>query len=161
MKRIALLMSLAVVSATSFATDLSRSGTASELAQTVSYLETRFPGRVVAIAMDDAGDKPAHYHVDMKLPSGTGRWDVDAATRAISARYPTAPADGAIALAEAADYAASQLRGDVIAAHYDATQGAREHYDVDIRLSTGAIARLKVDPKSRELSWRTPAVTTD
>jgi uncharacterized membrane protein YkoI len=161
MRKTGLLVLLAFASGTSFAANLSRSGAASDLAQTVSYLESRFPGEVIAIAIDDAGDKPAHYHVDMKLPSGTGRWDVDAATRAISARPPAAPAKGAIPLAQAADYAASQLRGDVIAAYYDATQGAREHYDVDVRLSTGAVARLKVDPASRELSWRTPPVTAN
>jgi hypothetical protein len=35
---------------------------------------------------------------------------------------------------------------------------ARPHYDVDVRLPQGAIARLEVDPATLQIAWRNPAI---
>lgn len=132
-----------------------------ELIRTVAYLEQHYPGQVVAIALDTSGDKPAHYHVDMQFPdAGTAFLDVDAATREITSHdHAGASYDGAT-LSEAAALAGSQLRGRVIAAQLD-TSGVAAHYDVDVRLPQGDVARLKVDPQTRALGWRTPPVISN
>lgn len=48
----------------------------------------------------------------------------------------------------------------MLAAELDAVDGASPHYDVDVRLPGGQIARLKVDA-SGQLGWRTPPVIAD
>ena len=127
----------------------------------VAQLESRYPGTVIAIALDDSGDRPAHYHVDMRFArSGLARLDVDAATLAVASREPVALTDGSATLVYAAALVTSSVSGQILAAQLDATNGA-PHYDVDVRLPQGAIARLKVDPLSGDIAWRTPAVALD
>jgi uncharacterized membrane protein YkoI len=127
----------------------------------VAQLESRYPGTVVAIALDDSGDRPAHYHVDMRFRnSGLARLDVDAATLDVGSRETVALVDGSATLVYAAALVTSTVPGQMLAAQLDATNGA-PHYDVDVRLPQGAIARLKVDPVSGDIGWRTPAVALD
>jgi uncharacterized membrane protein YkoI len=130
------------------------------LRQIVPYLEARYEGEVVAIALDDAGDKPAHYHVDLRYPaSGIARLDVDAGTLELAPRVPPHPAEKwTTSLAGASAYAATQLGGQVLAAELDAADGDAAHYDVDVRMADGRVARLKVDPRTRQLAWRSPPV---
>jgi uncharacterized membrane protein YkoI len=128
----------------------------------VPYLESRYQGEVVAIAFDDSGDKPAHYHVDLRYAeTGISKIDVDARTLRIAARVQPEPQDGWTSLAGATALAATLLRGQVTAAELDSIEGDAPHYDVDVRLASGDIARLKVDPKTQQIGWRTPPVVAD
>jgi uncharacterized membrane protein YkoI len=132
------------------------------LREVVAHLESRNQGEVVAIALDAGGDKAAHYHADLPYPgAGTAKLDVDAATLEISAREQPYAENGWTSLAGAAAYAAIHLNGQVVAAAIDAVDGGSAHYDIDVRLADGEIARLKVDPRTRSLGWRTPPVITD
>ena len=132
------------------------------LGDAVAQLESRYPGKVVAIALDDSGDRPAHYHVDMRFPrSGVARLDVDAATLDVGAREPLPLADGSASLVYAAALVTSAVPGQLLAAELDATNGAPAHYDVDVLLPQGGVARLKVDAANRTIAWRNPAVAAD
>jgi uncharacterized membrane protein YkoI len=132
------------------------------LGQTVVVLESRYPGKVVAIALDDSGDKSAHYHVDMRFPkSGLARLDVDAATLAIASREAAPLTGGSTGLVNAAVLVAAAIPGQMLAAELDAAEGVPAHYDVDVRLPHGAVARLKVDAASRQIGWRSPAIIDD
>lgn len=132
------------------------------LADTVVELESRYPGKVVAIVLDDAGDKAAHYHVDMRFAgSAPVRVDVDAATLAIESRDAKPLPAGSATLAEAAALLAGAIPGEILVAELDAATGAAPHYDVDVRLPEGAVARLKVDSATRRIDWRMPAIITD
>ena len=132
------------------------------LRQMVAHLESKYGGEVVAIALDTSGDKPAHYHVDMRYrKAGTAKLDVDARTFKISARDRPQPDNGWTSLAGAAAFAATQLQGQALVAELDTIDGASPHYDIDVRLEGGQIARLKVDPKTQQLGWRTPPIVTD
>jgi hypothetical protein len=35
------------------------------------------------------------------------------------------------------------------------------HYDIDVRLPGGSVARLKVDPQTRQIAWRNPAIVAE
>jgi uncharacterized membrane protein YkoI len=160
---IAAASSLAILgSVAAFAADTSPARQALPLRDVVPYLEAHYRGEVIAIALDASGDKAAHYHVDMRYPeTGTAKLDVDAATLQIVARSQPLAEDGWTSLAGAAAFATTYVRGQVVAAELDAVDGAMPHYDIDVRLETGDIARLKVDPKTRQLGWRTPPVVAD
>src|SRR5512141_1734180 len=104
------------------------------LGLTVATLEARYPGKVVAIALDDSGDRPAHYHVDMRFPaSGVARIDVDAVTLTVASRDPSPLATGSAGLIHAAALVMSAVPGELLSAELDATNGA-PHYDLDVRL---------------------------
>ena len=64
---------LMLSSAGVLASTLPAGGRLVALDETVMALEARFPGKVVAIALDDSGDKAAHYHVDMRFPRADSR----------------------------------------------------------------------------------------
>lgn len=135
-------------------------GAVAGLGETVALLEARYPGTVVAIAVDDNGDRPAHYHVDMRFPaSGMARLAVDPATLAVTAREPAPLAPGSASLVHAVALVMGAVPGDLLLAELDATNGVPPHYDVDVRLPQGAIARLKVDSTTRQIGWRTPAIS--
>jgi len=128
------------------------------LADVVRTLESRYPGKVIAIELDAAGDRPDHYHVDMRFPqSGVARLDVDAATLAVAGREPvgTPPATPFV---YAVALVGSAIEGQVVGSRFDDTNGAPAHYDVDVALPSGAIARLKVDATTGTIGWRTPAI---
>lgn len=54
--------------------------------------------------------------------------------------------------------AAAHLPGIVTFAVLDAVDGTRAHYDMDVRLPRGDIARIKIDAATREIGWRKPAI---
>lgn len=126
------------------------------LREVIAQMEARYQGEVVAARLDDSGDKPLHYHVDVRYPeAGVAKLDVDAYMLAISAREQARPGERwTTSLAGAAAYAATLLQGQVLAAELDAIDGEPAHYDVDVRLANNAIARVKVDPVTRSLAWR-------
>ena len=147
-------------SAAAFAADAPANPLA--LRQVATYMEARYQGKVVAITIDNSGDKAAHYHVDLFYPeAGLAKLDVDASTLEISARTQPLQATAWSPLHVAAASAAAGLGGQVIAATLDSVDGADSHYDIDVRLPTGDIARLKVDPVTRQFGWRTPPVVAD
>lgn len=133
-----------------------------KLAEVVAQMESRYPGEVVAIQLDTSGDKRAHYHVDMRFPeSGLAVVDVDAATLAIASRHLTPLPAGAATLDHAASLVSGHVPGTVLVAQLDTSEGAAPHYDVDVRLPQGAIARFKVDPATRQIAWRNPAIADE
>ncbi len=151
------LASTAAIAAGSLATS-----PGSGLADVVSRLEAAYGGEVVAAQLDADGDKPAHYHVDMRYPaSGTARLDVDAATMSLDARRVGPMPEGALALATAAALVAAHVPGEVTLAQLDWSDVAPPHYDIDVRLGDGSLARLRVDAVSRRIGWREPAVLRD
>ena len=151
----------ALLSAGAFAADAPAGSAIVPVRQLVPYLEHRYEGQVIAVALDAGADKPAHYHVDLFYPSaGTAKLDVDAATLEIAARIAPTKEDGWASLPGATAFAATHVRGEVIAAEFDA-DGISPHYDVDIRLSGGDIARVTVDPRTRHIGWRTPPVLSN
>jgi uncharacterized membrane protein YkoI len=132
------------------------------LADLVGHMESNYPGEVVAIQFDGAGDKRPHYHVDMRFPeSGLASLDIDAVTLAMASRDVVPLTAGSATLADAAALIATQIPGQVIVAELDAFQGAAPHYDVDVRLPHGAVARLKVDPATLQIAWRNPAIVDE
>jgi uncharacterized membrane protein YkoI len=154
------LLALSSVSASAAAT--SPAGSPIGLGEAVVLLQSRYPGKVMAIEFDASGDKPAHYHVGMLFAeSGSVTVDVDAVTLEIASRHDTPLAPGSATLADAASLLATELPGDVLVAKVDATAGAKVHYDVDVRLPQGSIARLKVDAATRQIAWRNPAIVSD
>jgi uncharacterized membrane protein YkoI len=125
-------------------------------------MESRYQGEVIAIALDDSGDKAAHYHVDLRYPgTGIAKLDVDAGTLEIGARNLPRPSEGWKTLTDAAESTARQLGGQVIAAELDAIDGTSLHYDIDVLLPEGQVARLKVDPQTQKVAWRTPPIIAD
>lgn len=129
---------------------------AMSLTQAVEYMKSQYPGDVVAAELDVTGDKPAHYHVDMRFPHGAlARLEVDAVTRRIASRQPAVePEAGAMSLPEAMDFITAQFPGKVTAIELDGSDGANPHYHVDMRLINGKVARLRIDPVTRLVSWR-------
>ncbi len=153
------LTAIALSAATAYATAPSAADRPMKLSEVAAQLESRYPGDVVAIQFDPSGDKRPHYHVDMRFPeSGLARLDVDAATLDVVSREPVPLAPGAATLPEVVALAAAQLPGQVTVAEFDSTFGVPPHYDVDVRLPHGAIARLKIDPETRQIAWRNPAI---
>jgi uncharacterized membrane protein YkoI len=153
---------LMLSSAGVLASTLPSGGRLVALDETVMALEARFPGKVVAIALDDSGDKVAHYHVDMRFPeSGLARVDVDAATLEISGREPLTSPAWPVGMIHAVARITSAVEGPLLAAALDTANGAPAHYDVDVGLPDGWIARLKVDAASGQIGWRTPAVVSE
>jgi uncharacterized membrane protein YkoI len=156
------LTALALSAVAGFALASSTTGRPLKLAEVVAQLESRYPGEVVAIEYDGSGDKRAHYHVDMSFPAdGVVSVDVDALTLVIASRDVASLAIGTATLPEVVAMVAGQLPGQVTRAQLDSASGAPLHYDVDVRLQTGGIARMKVDPQSRQIAWRSPAILAD
>lgn len=133
------------------------------LADTVRVMEARYPGTVELIELDDAGDRPAHYHVDIRFPeSGIARLDVDAATLAISSRDPMPRAPSGVPLLHVVAVVTTAIEdGRVVATRLDFGNGAPAHYDVDVALPSGALARLKVDAATGAVAWRAPAIVSE
>lgn len=129
------------------------------LAEMVAHLESRYPGEVTAIRFDAGGAKGPHYHVDMSFPqSGVARVDVDAVTLKLASRDETPLASGSATLAEAAALIAASLSGEVTVVELDSATGKPVHYDIDVRLEHGSLARLELDPATRQIGWREPAI---
>ena len=157
--RILALTAIALSAATTLAMASPSEGQPLKLAEVVAHMESRYPGEVVAIQFDGSGDKRAHYHVDMRFPeSGLASLDIDAVSLAMASRDVAPLTAGSPTLVYAAALIASQIPGQVIAAELDAFQGVAPHYDVDVRLPQGAIARLKVDTATLQIAWRNPAI---
>jgi uncharacterized membrane protein YkoI len=154
------LATLASSSGAAVAADAPGSQPVARLQEIVSHVEATYKGEVTAIQFDDSGDKPAHYHVTVRWPEkGATTLDVDAASRNISvhqARFPRGR--GSVSLAEVIKFVAARVPGHLLRAELDAGAGAAPHYDVDVLLPGGNIARLKIDATTRALGWRQPAV---
>jgi len=132
------------------------------LAAVVAAMESRYGGEVVAIEYDNAGDKRAHYHVEMRFPDTTpARVDVDAETLALASHSAEPLATPATTLAGAVAMIAARIPGQVTYAYFDAPSGAAPHYDIDVRLHQGDVAQLKVDPATGSFGWRNPPVVAD
>lgn len=156
------LTAVALSSVAAFAMAPSTAGRPLSLAQMVAHLEAQYPGEVIAIEFDASGDKRPHYHVDMRFPaSGLAQVDVDAVTLALASRQPVPLPRDAATLADAALLVGSHVPGQLLVAEFDSSAGSAPHYDVDIRLPQGATARLKVDPATRQIAWRNPAIVDD
>ena len=153
------LTAFALSAATTFAVASPSEGQPLNLAEVMAHMESRYPGEVVAIQFDGSGDKRPHYHVEMRFPeSGLANLDIDAVTLAMASRDVAPLTAGSATIAYAAALIASQIPGQVIVAELDAFEGVAPHYDVDVRLPQGAIARLKVDPATLQIAWRSPAI---
>jgi hypothetical protein len=153
---------IGVSSATAFATGMSQTGRPATLAEMVAHMESKYPGQVAAIQYDASGAKGPHFHVDMRFAaSGLARVDVDAVTRRITSRDASPLPAGSVTLSEAAALIGAQLPGQVIVAELDSALGMSPHYDVDVRLPQGGVAQLTMDPATRQIAWRDPAILAD
>ena len=156
------LTAVALSSAAAFATAPLTAERPLNLAEMVGYLEARYPGEVIAIQFDASGDKRPHYHVDMRFPgSGLASIDIDALNFAIASRHPVALPAGSTTLDDAVQLVGRHLPGQVISAELDTSAGVAPHYDVNVRLPKGPIAQLKVDPATRQIAWRNPAIVDE
>ena len=125
-------------------------------------LESRYAAEVVAIALDESGDKAPHYHVELRYPGASiATVDIDAATLAASAHRVPSPSGDGWALVDATAAVEAALGGEAIAAAIGAGDGEAPHYDVDLRLATGYVARIKLDATTGRLEWRVPPVVPD
>jgi uncharacterized membrane protein YkoI len=157
-----LAVALLALSSSALAADPSLTGRPLELADVVATMESRYPARVVAIQLDASGDKPAHYHVDLRFAGdGVAKLDVDAATLEAEPREASQLSPESMPLVHAAALVMTAIPGQILATELDATNGVTPHYDVDVKLPQGAIARLKVDATTRQIGWRTPAIISD
>lgn len=129
------------------------------LSKVVERLESRFHGDIVSVRYDDATGVVPHYHVDVRY---TGHlllgFDVDAETLDVVATPDVARDAPPAALADIAALAAVRMDGKVTSVALDAGRQGAPRYDVDVRVADGRIARLTVDPATREIGWRTPPV---
>jgi len=128
----------------------------------------RTRGNLAAAMVDSAGKglvsrRPGlSGNVDMRFPgSGAATLDVDAMTLAIASRDAGPLAAGSATLSEAVALVAAQIPGQLTMAELDAGAGAPPHYDIDILLPQGALARLKVDTATRQIAWREPAIVAN
>ena len=153
------LAAIALSAAPAFAASPQTEARPLKLGEMVSYMESTFPAQVTAIQLDTAGDKAAHYHVDILFPEfGLMKWDVDPVTLDIASRDPAPLPNGSATIFEAAALIACQVPGQLTRAELDSSDDVPAHYDVDVRLPQGQIARLKVDSATRQIGWRTPAI---
>jgi uncharacterized membrane protein YkoI len=151
---------LAAVSAVAVASGSASGTRALRVGEMVKHLESTYHGEVISIQLDASGDKRPHYHVDVRYPQGVARLDVDAVTREIWSRETTLPA-GSATLSEITALVSMHLPGELLIAELDTGYGADPHYDVDVRLDGGQVARLKVDAATRSIGWRQPAVIVE
>lgn len=129
------------------------------LAEMVNHLEAKYPGEVITIRFDAGDEKGPHYHVDMRFrQSGLARVDVDAVTLKLASRDEASLPAGAASLAEAAALIAAELPGQVKAVELDSALDVRAHYDIDVLLPQGGVAQLELDPSTRRIGWREPAI---
>jgi uncharacterized membrane protein YkoI len=150
---------IAAVSAAAVAAGPASSSRPLRLGEMVTHMESAYHGEVTAIQFDASGDKRAHYHVDIRFPrSALARLDVDAVTREISAHQAPPLAPEFATLSEVTTLVAAQLPGQLTIAELDAGDGVAPHYDVDVRVPGGKIARLKVDAATRSIGWCQPAI---
>ena len=132
------------------------------LAEMVTYIEATYGGEVTAIEFDAAGDKGPHYHVGLWYPkAGPAQMDIDAVSRRIVVHDTGDLPVGSMTLADAVTLASTHVPGRLTIAQLDAADGTRPHYDVDVRLNSGKIARLKIDAATREIGWRQPPVVDE
>jgi len=126
----------------------------------VAYVEAVYRGEVVAIELDAAGDKDAHYHVDLHYPGAiVAPLELDARSMEARVRHAQLGAQDGITLGDAAVLAVQTLgSGELIAVQLDATDSNAVHYEVDVRLPAGQVARLKLDPRNGQLDWRSPPI---
>ena len=157
-----LVLALLALSSSAFAANSPPTGRPPELGDVVATMESRYPARVVAIQLDASGDKPAHYHVDLRFPGdGVAKLDVDAATLEVAARVASELSPESMPLVHAAALVMTAIPGQLLTTELDAQNGVTPHYDVDVKLPQGAIARLKVDATTGQIGWRTPAIISD
>lgn len=155
-------VSAAAVPVAAFATGPASNAGSLSLGEMLAHMESAYAAKVTAIQFDASGDKRPHYHVDLRFPqSGIARLDVDAMTREISAHQVLPLGPEVATLSEATALVAAQIPGQVTTAALDAGDGARPHYDVDVRLAGGKTARVKVDAATRSIGWRQPAIVDD
>ena len=150
----------ALALAPAFAADLPQAPQAMTLAEAVAFMQSHYPGEVIAVELDATGDKSPHYHVDLRFPHGsTAKLEVDAVTRRIASRQPSGElAPGAMTLRQAVDYVTTRVDGNVMLAELDASDARSPHYHVDLRMADGRTARFKLDPGTRHVGFRHPAM---
>lgn len=126
------------------------------LGEAVAFMQSQYPGQIVAAELDSTGDKPAHYHVDVRFAHGAiAKLEVDAVSRRIASRLPVEElAAGAMTLPETVTYISSMIPGSVTLAELDGSDGRHPHYHVDVRLVNDKVAHLRIDPGTRLVSWR-------
>ena len=89
------------------------------------------------------------------------KWDVDAVTLDIASRDRPPLAPGSATIFEAAALISAGVAGELTRAELDSSDDVPAHYDVDVRLPRGEIARLKVDSTTRRIAWRNPAIAAE
>jgi uncharacterized membrane protein YkoI len=154
-----LFTALAAISANAVAAGAASDSRPFRLADMVAHMESTYYGEVTAIQFDGSGDKRPHYHVDLWYPQlGLVKFDVDAVSREIVVHETDSLPPGSATLSEVTALVATQVPGQLTIAELDTGEGAAPHYDVDVRLGNGKIARLKIDAATRSIGWRQPAV---
>ena len=155
-------ISAAAVPVATFAAGRTSNAGSLSLGEMVAHMESAYQGEVTAIQFDASGDKRPHYHVDIRFPqSGLARLDVDAVTREISAHQVLPLGSELATLSEVTALIRAQIPGQMTTATLDAGDGVMPHYDVDVRLSGGKTARVKVDAATRSIGWRQPAIVDE
>ena len=151
-----------LASAAVFAAAPSAAGAVPAIGETVAQLESRYPGKVVAIASTLRATRP-RITTSTCGSRGAGwrgwTWTPRRSrSRRANARR-SRPGPQRSPTPRLCWRAA--VPGEILVAELDAATGAAPHYDVDVRLPEGAVARLKVDSATRRIDWRMPAIITD
>ena len=123
--------------------------------EAVAFMQSKYPGEVTLLRFDRSPLEPAHYHVDMFLPTGsTVKLELDAVTGRIAAvPHTSEQARPAISLAKAIESVNERIEGQVVVAEFDGTTRNDPHYHVDLRLPSGHLIPLRVD-RDGSLQWR-------
>ena len=70
-------------------------------------------------------------------------------------------ADGAVTLKQARRHIAVHVAGKVVDVRADERDASLPHYHVDVRLPQGPVARLHVDARTGDITWREPPILRD
>ena len=123
--------------------------------QVIGYTQWTYPGRVLAARYDRSEAEHPHYHVEVLFKSGRV---VAFAVDAVNGNFAPVPQvseqpQPPMSLEDAIGHVMQKFEGEVIAAEFDGTTRTDPHYHVDVKLTSGHVIPVRVEPNGT-LQWR-------
>lgn len=126
--------------------------------QAIAHAQWMYPAQAIATRYDRSELEHPHYHVDMMFKNGkVVRFEIDA----VNGRFAVVPHESeqprpALPLSDVIDRVKARFEGEVIAAEFDATTRTDPHYHVDVKLQSGHVIPVRMNPDGT-LQWRETA----